>query len=81
VFLNAFDDDNDSVRYEIINGNQENYFAIDQISGTISTAQFLSSITAGTLLNLLIRAKDSGFPARSTELAVTIEITSENNNR
>ena len=78
--MKALDGDGDALHYDIIGGSHENYFSIDSTSGTISTTQPLT-FDIGASLRLLVHATDDGFPSRSTELAVTFEITPENNNR
>ncbi|XP_068148588.1 LOW QUALITY PROTEIN: fat-like cadherin-related tumor suppressor homolog [Drosophila tropicalis] len=68
--INAFDADNDSIRYDIVDGNANDGFQINQFTGILTTRNF-NSINGD--LTLHIRASDGIF---SAILLVKINIAS-----
>ncbi|KAA3671555.1 uncharacterized protein DEA37_0012805 [Paragonimus westermani] len=74
--LYATDDDagdNGTINYFIKSGNSENYFLLDQYSGTIQIGADLSGYAVGEYM-LHLEARDCGHPSRSAFGSLVVEI-------
>ncbi|XP_047462473.1 protocadherin Fat 3 [Mugil cephalus] len=84
--LQVFAQDQDSeknaiVRYQILSDiyNSTDYFHIDSSSGLIFTARLLDYEIVQRY-NFIVRATDSGDPALSSDVSVTVSVTDTNDN-
>uniref|UniRef100_A0A3B3S9R2 FAT atypical cadherin 3 n=1 Tax=Paramormyrops kingsleyae TaxID=1676925 RepID=A0A3B3S9R2_9TELE len=74
-------DKNNIVRYQIFSNmyNSTDHFHIDSSSGLILTARLLDHELIQEY-NFVVRATDNGFPALSSEVAVTVVVNDMNDN-
>ncbi|XP_076026861.1 protocadherin Fat 3-like, partial [Genypterus blacodes] len=86
IVLQVFAQDQDSeknaaVSYQILSdvSNNTNYFQVDSSSGLLSTARPLDYELIQRY-NFIIRATDSGDPALSSDVSVTVSVTDTNDN-
>lgn len=70
---------NAAIRYAIIGGNTQNTFSIDSMSGDVALVKPLD-YESNRNYKIVIRAQDSGSPARSntTQLLVTVKDVNDN---
>ncbi|XP_012235255.2 protocadherin-like wing polarity protein stan [Linepithema humile] len=70
---------NAAIRYAIIGGNTQNTFSIDSMSGDVTLVKPLD-YESNKNYKIVIRAQDSGLPARSntTQLLVTVKDINDN---
>ncbi|XP_035389998.1 protocadherin Fat 3a isoform X2 [Electrophorus electricus] len=70
---------NSDILYSIVNGDQENQFFIEPITGQVKVNKQLDRETTADY-TLVVRALDSGTPAMSTTVLVNIDISDINDN-
>ncbi|XP_076002461.1 protocadherin Fat 3-like isoform X2 [Genypterus blacodes] len=70
---------NGAILYSIVNGDRDNQFFIDPLSGVIKVNKRLDRETVPSY-SLVIRALDSGIPAMSSTVTVNIDICDVNDN-
>lgn len=79
--LTAIDPDfpkkDNSVEYIISGGNASNYFEVEHFTGKVRlNRKFRQSFS--TFLNLVVTAKDRGYPPLSSQIDIKLEVTQEN---
>ena len=81
IQLTATDSDtNGVINYEIVGGNQDQFFDINSTTGEVFTiASLLNS--ASTIFELTVNAFETGDPTKSSITSLHIEISDTNNNR
>lgn len=71
---------NPQVRYSLAPGGDAAAFSIDRVSGTVRTTQPLD-FEERQVHSLVVRARDRGTPALSSETALVVEVVDVNENR
>lgn len=81
LHLTAIDPDfpkkNNSVEYIISGGNASNYFEVEHFTGKVCLNRTFRP-NFSTFLNLVVTAKDRGFPPLSAQIDIKLEVTQEN---
>lgn len=68
---------NNSVEYIITGGNGSDFFEVEHFTGKVQISRtFRQSFS--TFLNLVVTARDSGFPPLSSQIDINLEVTQEN---
>ncbi|XP_078459193.1 protocadherin Fat 1-like isoform X2 [Lampetra planeri] len=70
---------NSIVRYSIVGGDQEERFAVDEVSGTLRVRRELDREKVSGY-SLTVRATDNGTPPRSADVLVNVDISDINDN-
>ncbi|KAG8182644.1 hypothetical protein JTE90_018480 [Oedothorax gibbosus] len=77
--IDSDDDLNGKIQYFIVNGNADNVFNIDEVTGEISVNMELDREAKATYL-LTVMAQDKGEDAHNTTASVRIDLLDDNDN-
>ncbi|KAG7321649.1 hypothetical protein KOW79_014507 [Hemibagrus wyckioides] len=68
---------NNSVKYIVSGGNGSDFFEVEHFTGKVRLSRtFRQSFS--TFLNLVVTARDSGFPPLSSQIDINLEVAQEN---
>ncbi|KAK3560427.1 hypothetical protein QTP86_008449 [Hemibagrus guttatus] len=68
---------NNSVEYIISEGNASDFFEVEHFTGKVRLSRTFGQ-SFSTFLNLVVTARDSGFPPLSSQIDIKLEVTQEN---